>query len=143
MSTRHKNIKLFSWGENLLEIKPDRRKGCQFHLSENILQDILPPYSSKELFDYLLSLRQKISIEMLTVRYRSYFHKKIERSLCKANWSFISIGILRWIDRFSLEKTSGICWAHFSKQLLRRKRLKIAYYYLKRKCARPLWKVRN
>ena len=67
----------------MLEIKPDRRKGCQFHLGENILQDILPPYSSKELFDYLLSLRQKISIEMLTVRYRSYFHKKLKEAYAR------------------------------------------------------------
>ena len=35
------NIKLFSWEEGFLEIKPSRRKGCQFHLTENVLQDIL------------------------------------------------------------------------------------------------------
>ena len=38
-----KNIKLFSWEEGLLEIRPNRRKGWQLHLTENVLQDILSP----------------------------------------------------------------------------------------------------
>ena len=38
-----KNMKLFSWEEGLLEIRPNRRKGCQLHLTENVLQGILLP----------------------------------------------------------------------------------------------------
>ena len=38
-----KNIKLFSWEKGLLEIRPNRRKGCQLHLTENVLQDNPPP----------------------------------------------------------------------------------------------------
>ena len=43
MSTRYKNIKLFSWEKRLPEIKHNQRKGCQLNLTENVLQDILPP----------------------------------------------------------------------------------------------------
>ena len=35
-------IKLFSGEEGLLEIIPNRRKGWQLYLTENVLQDILP-----------------------------------------------------------------------------------------------------
>ena len=42
-----KNLKLFSWEESLLEIRPNQRKGCQIHLTENVLQDIFPTSSSK------------------------------------------------------------------------------------------------
>ena len=38
-----KNIKLFSWEEGLLEIRPNQCKGWQLYLTENILQDFLPP----------------------------------------------------------------------------------------------------
>ena len=38
-----KSIKLFSQEEGLLEIRPNRRKGWQLHLTENVLQDIFPP----------------------------------------------------------------------------------------------------
>ena len=38
-----KNIKLFSWEEDLLEIRPNWRNGWQLHLTENVLQDVLPP----------------------------------------------------------------------------------------------------
>ena len=38
-----KNIKLFSWEEGLLEIGPNRRRGCQLRLNKNVLQDIVLP----------------------------------------------------------------------------------------------------
>ena len=43
VTTRYKNIKLSSWEKSLLEIKHNQRKSCQLHLTENVLQDILPP----------------------------------------------------------------------------------------------------
>ena len=67
-------MKLFSREEGLLEIRPSRRKGCQLRLTEDVLQDIVPPSSSNK---YLFSLRQKPLVEILIARYRSYFHKKI------------------------------------------------------------------
>ena len=37
-----KNIKLFSWEEGLLDLRPNQHKVCQLHSTENVLQDILP-----------------------------------------------------------------------------------------------------
>ena len=43
-----KNIKLFKKKKKrLLEITLSQHKGCQLHLTENALQDILPPETSK------------------------------------------------------------------------------------------------
>ena len=42
-------------------------------MTENVLQDILPPESSKQLFLHPLP---KISIEILTAMCRSYFNEK-------------------------------------------------------------------
>ena len=42
MATRHKNIKFFSEEECLLEIRDNRHKGCQLHLTEYVLQNVLP-----------------------------------------------------------------------------------------------------
>ena len=57
------------------------------------------------------SLHQETSVEIITGRYSSYFHKKNQNSLCKSNWLVKPISILQWIDRFSVEKTSSIYWA--------------------------------
>ena len=35
------DVRLFLSKEGLLEIKPNRQKGCQPHLTKNALQDIL------------------------------------------------------------------------------------------------------
>ena len=37
-----KNIKLYSGEKGLLEIRPNQCKGWQHHLTENVLQDVLP-----------------------------------------------------------------------------------------------------
>ena len=37
-----KNAKLFLWEEGSLGVRPNRRKGFQLHLTENVLEDILP-----------------------------------------------------------------------------------------------------
>ena len=67
MSARHENIKIFLW-EGLLETRPNQRKGSQLHLTENFSDDIFPP---------LFRFHQKTSVEILTARYRFYFHKKL------------------------------------------------------------------
>ena len=51
MSTKHKKHQIiFVKKKGLLEIRLSRHKGCQLHLTENVLQDILPLESSKKLF---------------------------------------------------------------------------------------------
>ena len=72
-----KNIKLFSWEQGLLEIRPSRRKGCQLHLTENVKMSYKTFFLLNPQNNYLFSLHQKISVEILTATYRSYFHKKI------------------------------------------------------------------
>ena len=37
-----KKAKLFLWEEGSLGVRPNRRKGFQLHLTENVLEDILP-----------------------------------------------------------------------------------------------------
>ena len=50
----------------MLKIRPNRRKGCQIHLTENVLQSIF--------YNYLFSIHQKTSLELLTARCKPYFH---------------------------------------------------------------------
>ena len=50
MSTKHKKHQIIFVKKGLLEIRLNRHKGCQLHLIGNVLQDILPPESSKQLF---------------------------------------------------------------------------------------------
>ena len=47
MSTKYKKQIIFGKKKRLLEITLSRHKGCQLHLTENALQDILPPETSK------------------------------------------------------------------------------------------------
>ena len=49
--------------------------GCQLHLTENVLDKIFFLFNPQN--NYLLSLYQKISIEILTAGYSSNFHKNI------------------------------------------------------------------
>ena len=82
--------------------------------------------------NYLFSLHQKVSVEILTARYRPYFHKKIYRNLCKSNRFFKPISILWWIDRISVEKASNISWAmieHILTIIFEKKRCWIAAFF--------------
>ena len=72
-----KNNLLFSW-EGLLEIRSKRRKDWELHLTENILQDIIPPSSEYLFVQPSPSVKQKKKVEILTARYRSYFQKKFK-----------------------------------------------------------------
>ena len=47
MSTKHKKHQIIFVKKGLREIRLNRQNGCQLHLTENFLQDILPPESSK------------------------------------------------------------------------------------------------
>ena len=48
MSTKYKKHQIiFGKKKRLLEITLSQHKGCQLHLTENALQDILPPETSK------------------------------------------------------------------------------------------------
>ena len=50
MSTKHKKHQIIFVKKGLLEIRLNRHKACQLHLTGNVLQDILSPESSKQLF---------------------------------------------------------------------------------------------
>ena len=50
MFTKQKKHQIIFVKKGLLEIQFTRHKGCQFHLTKNVLQDYLPPQSSKQLF---------------------------------------------------------------------------------------------
>ena len=50
MSTKHGKHQIIFVKKGLLEIKLNRHKGCQLHLTENVLQDILSSDSFKKLF---------------------------------------------------------------------------------------------
>ena len=73
MFTKHKNIKLFSWEEGLLEIRLNQPKGCQLHLTENVLQDILLNHQN----NYLFSLHQKSIIRNTNYKVQ-VFHKTLK-----------------------------------------------------------------
>ena len=74
-STRYKNIKLFRREEGLLEIRPNQRKSCQFIWLKIYYKISFLPNNQN---NYLVSLYQKTSVEILTARYMSYFYKKIK-----------------------------------------------------------------
>ena len=50
----------------MLKIRPNPRKGCEIHLTENVLQSIF--------YNYLFSIYQKTSLKLLTARCKPYFH---------------------------------------------------------------------
>ena len=106
MFTRHKKNQIIF----LRKIIPNQCKGCQVHLTENILQDIFTLFFLlNRPNNNFFSLHQKTSIGILTTRHRSYF-QEIYRGLCKSNWYFIPTSIWWWTDRFLAQKSNKQLW---------------------------------
>ena len=94
---------MFSWEESLFKIRPNWRKGCQLHLTENLLQGIPLKINIFSAFNK-------------SIRYRSHFHKNLQELMQ-----------VKLVLKF-VQKTSSIYWTHFSKWLLRIKGVVLLHF---------------